>query len=60
MTYSPCSFLDLYSSLNPKEGAFFGNRSLVIHNAASVRIACASFEPVKEGMEDAGEEMDDC
>ena len=57
MTDSACSFLDLYSSLNPQDVAFFGNRSLVVHNAAGTRIACASFEPLSE---EAGEDTDDC
>jgi hypothetical protein len=55
-----CSFLDLYSSLNPTDVAFFGNRSLVVHNAANARVACANFMPVsgKGAAKDA--EGDDC
>jgi hypothetical protein len=28
--------------------AFFGNRSLVVHDAAGARIACASFKAMPE------------
>ncbi|KAI9890717.1 MAG: hypothetical protein M1814_003647 [Vezdaea aestivalis] len=34
---------DLYSSLVPGVGAFFGNRSIVIHYANTTRITCANF-----------------
>lgn len=40
------SFTDPYVSLTPGVGAFFGNRSFVIHFANTTRITCANFEPV--------------
>jgi len=33
----------MYASLVPGIGAFFGNRSIVIHYANSTRLACANF-----------------
>jgi len=33
----------MYASLVPGIGAFFGNRSIVIHDANSMRLACANF-----------------
>jgi hypothetical protein len=33
-------------ALNPSDISFFGNRSFVIHDASSARIACANFTPV--------------
>ncbi|KAH7385340.1 superoxide dismutase [Phaeosphaeria sp. MPI-PUGE-AT-0046c] len=36
-------FTDMYASLVPGMGAFFGNRSIVIHYANSTRLACANF-----------------
>ncbi|KAJ9148413.1 hypothetical protein NKR23_g5237 [Pleurostoma richardsiae] len=44
------SFVDLYTALVPTDVAFFGNRSIVFHDASSARIACANFtlvEPVE-------------
>lgn len=40
------SFLDVYTSTTPGQPAFFGNRSIVIHNKSNQRIACANFHPV--------------
>jgi hypothetical protein len=40
------SFIDLYSSANPDNPAFVGNRSIVIHDAGMNRVGCASFERV--------------
>ncbi|KAK4165530.1 Cu,Zn superoxide dismutase-like protein [Cladorrhinum sp. PSN259] len=40
------SFTDLYAALVPGIGAFFGNRSIVIHYANSTRLACANFTMV--------------
>jgi len=38
------SYVDLYASLTPGIGVFFGNRSVVVHFANSTRLACANFE----------------
>ncbi|KAL1954253.1 hypothetical protein VTO42DRAFT_1486 [Malbranchea cinnamomea] len=38
------SYLDLYASVKPGIGAFFGNRSIVVHLHDKTRIACANFE----------------
>ncbi|KAK0618318.1 superoxide dismutase, partial [Bombardia bombarda] len=38
------SYVDLYASTVEGIGAFFGNRSLVIHFPNKTRITCASFE----------------
>ncbi|CAI4212808.1 unnamed protein product [Parascedosporium putredinis] len=40
-------FLDMYTSMNPNNVAFVGNRSLILHNYAGERIACANFKPLK-------------
>ncbi|ORY09197.1 superoxide dismutase [Clohesyomyces aquaticus] len=37
------SFVDWYAALVPDTGAFFGNRSIVVHYANSTRLACANF-----------------
>ncbi|KAH8710038.1 superoxide dismutase, partial [Phaeosphaeriaceae sp. PMI808] len=37
------NFMDKYAALVPGIGAFFGNRSIVIHYANSTRLACANF-----------------
>lgn len=37
------SYVDLYASLVPGLGSFFGNRSLTIHFANTTRITCANF-----------------
>lgn len=50
------TFNDPYASLVEGTGAFFGNRSLVIHFANKTRITCANFEEVTEG----GEAEDGC
>ena len=44
------SYVDLYESTKPGIGAFFGNRSVVVHLADKTRIACANFE-LEEGEE---------
>lgn len=38
-----CSYIDPYPALKPGIGAFFGNRSIVLHFANKTRIACANF-----------------
>ena len=44
------NFTDMYASLVPGIGAFFGNRSIVIHYPNSTRLACANFMmPPKQG-----------
>ncbi|KAM7208359.1 Cu,Zn superoxide dismutase-like protein [Naviculisporaceae sp. PSN 640] len=40
------NFIDQYAALTPGIGAFFGNRSIVIHYANSTRLACANFTSV--------------
>ncbi|KAL2125828.1 hypothetical protein VTI74DRAFT_2577 [Chaetomium olivicolor] len=40
------SYVDLYASTAEGTGAFFGNRSLVIHYPNKTRITCASFARV--------------
>jgi hypothetical protein len=42
------SFMDVYAALVPGIGAFFGNRSIVIHSSNSTRLACANFTMVKD------------
>lgn len=37
------SYVDPYASILPGIGAFFGNRSLVVHFANTTRITCANF-----------------
>ena len=37
------SFTDMYAALVPGIGAFFGNRSIVLHFANTTRLACANF-----------------
>jgi hypothetical protein len=37
----------MYTSLKTDSPAFFGNRSVVLHNAAGDRIACADFKELK-------------
>ncbi|KAK5651996.1 hypothetical protein OQA88_10899 [Cercophora sp. LCS_1] len=44
------SFTDQYATLVPGLGAFFGNRSIVIHLANSTRLACANFTMVDMDM----------
>ena len=44
------SFTDQYAALVPRIGAFFGNRSIVIHFANSTRLACANFTMVDMDM----------
>ncbi|CAI4214500.1 unnamed protein product [Parascedosporium putredinis] len=48
------SFHDLFTSLNPANDAFFGDKSIVLHNNNGDRVACASFAPVPK--ETTGEE----
>lgn len=40
------TFIDPYVSLKEGIGAFFGNRSFVVHFANKSRIACANFENI--------------
>lgn len=42
-------FTDEFASLKPGIGAFFGNRSIVIHKADKSRIACANFAAAPAG-----------
>lgn len=42
MTFT-ASYVDLYASTQEGIGAFFGNRSIVVHAADKSRIACANF-----------------
>ncbi|KAF9731027.1 superoxide dismutase [Paraphaeosphaeria minitans] len=37
------SYVDLYASTLPGIGAFFGNRSIVIHRSDGTRLACANW-----------------
>ncbi len=37
------SYVDPYASILPGIGAFFGNRSVVVHYANTTRISCANF-----------------
>lgn len=58
------TFNDPYASLKEGIGAFFGNRSLVVHFANKTRITCANFELVtgsddKTGDEDCEDDDDD-
>ncbi|KAK4111788.1 hypothetical protein N656DRAFT_798678 [Canariomyces notabilis] len=41
------SYVDLYASTLEGIGAFFGNRSIVIHYPNKTRITCANFEKVE-------------
>jgi hypothetical protein len=43
------SYVDLYASTLEGIGAFFGNRSIVIHYPNKTRITCANFEKVEGG-----------
>lgn len=52
------TFNDPYASLVEGTGAFFGNRSLVVHFANKTRITCANFVEVADGGDGGGE--DDC
>ncbi|KAF1810340.1 Cu,Zn superoxide dismutase-like protein [Eremomyces bilateralis CBS 781.70] len=42
------SFIDKYASLKPGIGAFFGNRSVVIHLADKSRLACTNWKPLSD------------
>ncbi|KAK3695332.1 superoxide dismutase [Podospora appendiculata] len=44
------TYTDLYASTLEGIGAFFGNRSLVVHFANKTRITCANFEPAVSGL----------
>jgi hypothetical protein len=37
------TYTDPYASITPGVGAFFGNRSVVVHFANKTRITCANF-----------------
>lgn len=43
------SYTDNYAALVPGIGAFFGNRSIVIHFPNKTRITCANFVRVADG-----------
>ncbi|PVI05969.1 Cu,Zn superoxide dismutase-like protein [Periconia macrospinosa] len=43
------SFSDQYMSLDPKNKAFVGDKSFVIHNANSTRVACGNFVKINGG-----------
>lgn len=43
------SYTDDYAALVPGIGAFFGNRSIVIHYPNKTRITCANFVRVADG-----------
>ncbi|KAI4729370.1 hypothetical protein E4T49_02850 [Aureobasidium sp. EXF-10728] len=48
MTFS-ATYVDQYVSTIPGDGAFMGNRSIVIHFANKTRIACANFMDYTNG-----------
>jgi hypothetical protein len=41
--YRRSSYVDPYLSNVPSSNAFFGNRSIVVHNRNGTRLACANF-----------------
>jgi len=43
LTPSRFSYLELYASTQSGLGAFFGNRSIVIHTSNATRLTCANF-----------------
>ncbi|KKY28637.1 putative superoxide dismutase [Phaeomoniella chlamydospora] len=43
------AYLDLYTTTTKGIGAFFGNRSIVIHSANKTRLTCANFTLVSSG-----------
>lgn len=43
------SYVDLYASTKQGIGAFFGNRSIVVHTANTTRLTCANFTLVASG-----------
>ena len=43
------SYVDLFASTQEGIGAFFGNRSIVVHYPNKTRITCASFAKVEGG-----------
>ena len=45
------SYTDLYASLVIGTGAYFGNRSVVVHYANTTRITCANFTTIATGYE---------
>jgi len=53
------TFTDPYVTLKEGPGAFFGNRSFVLHYANKTRITCANFEAVSVGVEPSSNK-DDC
>ncbi|OJD38707.1 superoxide dismutase [Diplodia corticola] len=46
---SSLNFADDYAALVPGIGAFFGNRSIVVHYPNKTRITCANFEKSSNG-----------
>lgn len=47
-------YLDLFVSSEPGTPAFFGNRSLVVHDGSGDRIACANFTALQAGVGGGG------
>ena len=45
------SYTDFYASLVIGTGAYFGNRSVVVHYANKTRITCANFTTIATGYE---------
>jgi Cu/Zn superoxide dismutase len=45
------AYHDLYTSTNPKDPAYFGNLSIVVHLANKTRIGCANFVTIATGFE---------
>ena len=43
------TYVDKYASLKPGIGAYFGNRSFVLHFANKTRISCANFLVIAAG-----------
>jgi hypothetical protein len=49
-TDSRHSYLDLYSSTDPTNPAYFGNLAVVVHLSNKTRIACANFTAIAPGV----------
>ncbi|KIW85882.1 hypothetical protein Z517_01275 [Fonsecaea pedrosoi CBS 271.37] len=47
-------YLDLYVSTDPSNVAFFGNRSVVVHNANGTRLNCGNFTQMSSGSSGGG------
>ncbi|KAJ9668557.1 hypothetical protein H2201_001199 [Coniosporium apollinis] len=48
------TYTDLYASLVPGLGSFFGNRSVVVHFSNKTRITCANFQIIGHGAVPSG------